>query len=331
MKTEKLYPALKTTIWGGERLIGMYSYGGKRMTEQFKEKRTPDNIAESWVFSCHASGRSTVWGGENDGRELGDLILADGKVSLGTHYKGGDFPILIKFIDAKDDLSIQVHPDDAYAAEHADGQYGKTECWYVLDAAEDAELIYGVDRELSREELAARGGKREVLEVLRHVKVKRGDFIFIPSKTLHAICKGIYLAEVQQSSDITYRIYDYDRPDKDGKPREIQVPDAVAVSSLSPMDVSFLPQGREERHAGFASTLLTECEYFRLEKIDVCDEYRDAADWTSFVSLIVTGGEGIYRDAEKEIYLREGDSLFIPAGKGGFSVSGKAELLKTTI
>ncbi len=329
MKTMRLYPALKKTIWGGQRLIGLYSYGGDRMTEQFEEKRTPDNIAESWVFSCHRSGESTVWGGENDGKTLAELLAAD-PGALGTHYNGGDFPILIKFIDAKDDLSIQVHPDDEYASEHA-GQYGKTECWYVLDAEENAELIYGLDRELSREELAERGGKPEVMEVLRHVKVKRGDFIFIPSKTLHAICRGIYLAEVQQSSDITYRIYDYDRLDKNGKKREIQVEDAVAVSNLSPMDVSFKPQGREERFAGYTATLLTECEYFRLSRIEVCDEYRDTADWSSFVSLIVTGGEGIYRDAETEIYLREGDSLFIPAGKGGFSVSGKAELLKTTI
>ena len=281
------------------------------------------------MLSCHKSGRSTVWGGENDGKTLSELLAAE-PAALGTHYKGGDFPILIKFIDAKDDLSIQVHPDDEYAREHA-GQYGKTECWYVLDAEEDAELIYGLDRELTRDELAERGGKKEVMEVLRRVKVRRGDFIFIPSTTLHAICKGIYLAEVQQSSDITYRIYDYGRLQKNGKPREIQVEDAVAVSNLKPMDVSFLPQGKEERFDGFTRTLMTECEYFRLEKIGVSGEYRDAAEAESFVSLIVTGGEGLYRDAEKEIYIREGDSLFVPANKGAFSVSGKAELLKTTI
>ncbi|MBQ6164122.1 MAG: class I mannose-6-phosphate isomerase [Clostridia bacterium] len=331
MKTERLYPSLKKIVWGGQRLIGLYSYGGERLTKQFEENRTPSNIAESWVFSCHKKGRSTVIGGENDGKTLAELLEDAGPETLGTHYRGGEFPILIKFIDAKRDLSIQVHPDDAYAGEHHEGQYGKTECWYVLDAEKDAELIFGLDRELTREELAARGGKKEVMEVLRRVKVKRGDFIFIPSKTLHAICKGIYLAEVQQSSDITYRIYDYDRLDEDGKPREIQVPDAVAVSNLSPMDVSFQPMGKEERSEGYAKTLLTECEYFKVEKIETFGEYRGEADETSFVSLIVTGGEGLYRDADGEIYLREGDSLFIPANKGAFTVRGNAELLKTTI
>lgn len=331
MKTERLYPSLKKIVWGGQRLIGLYSYGGERLTSQFEENRTPSNIAESWVFSCHKKGLSTVWGGENDGRTLIEVIEEAGmEETLGTHYKGGDFPILIKFIDAKRDLSIQVHPDDAYAAEH-EGQYGKTECWYILDAEKDAELIFGLDRELTREELAERGGKKEIMEVLRRVKVKRGDFVFIPSTTLHAICKGVYLAEVQQSSDITYRIYDYDRLDDDGEPRKIQVPDAVAVSNLSPMDVSFLPMGREERFDGYDKTLLTECGYFKVVKIGTHGVYRGEADGTSFVSLIVTSGEGIYRDADGEIYLREGDSLFIPAGKGAFTVTGEAELLKTTI
>lgn len=330
MKTLRLYPALKTIIWGGQRMIGLYSYGGERLTEQFEKNRTPANIAESWVLACHEKGKCTVWGGEYDGKTLWEVLQGDGMRAMGSKYKGGDFPVMIKFIDAKRDLSIQVHPDDAYAAEHA-GQFGKTECWYVLDAEEDAELVYGLDRELTREELAERGGKKEVMEVLRRVKVKRGDFVFIPSTTLHAICKGIYLAEVQQSSDLTYRIYDYDRLDDDGKPRELQVEDAVAVANLRPMDVSFLPQGAEEKREGYTKTLLTSCEYFTLTKIALCGEYKAAADDASFVSLIVTGGEGKYRDADGEIYLREGDSLFIPAGKGEFAVTGNAELLITTL
>jgi mannose-6-phosphate isomerase class I len=204
----KLKPACKDYIWGGHRLVDEYnvSYDG-------------EVCAEAWELSCHPDGPSVIMNGEYEGLTLQEYIDQNGWEVLGSHCRRfRDFPILTKFIDARDNLSIQVHPGNGFALQN-EGQYGKTEMWYVLDAEPGAFLYYGFRQEVSREELARRIQENTLLEVLNAVPVQKGDALFIESGTLHAIGKGILIAEIQQNSNVTYRVYDYGRVGKDGRSR----------------------------------------------------------------------------------------------------------------
>ncbi|MBR1811409.1 MAG: class I mannose-6-phosphate isomerase [Clostridia bacterium] len=317
MKTVKLTPALKSTLWGGQRLKALY--GGADM----------ENIAESWVLSCHQAGPSVVTCGEYAGKTLDAVIRENGKAALGAHCKTEAFPVLIKFIDAADKLSVQVHPDDTYARVH-ENEFGKTECWYILDCDPGAELIFGMEKTLTKAQFRACIEEQTLLDAVRHVKVKKGDFAFIPAGTLHAIGKGILLAEVQQSSDTTYRVYDYGRL-QNGKPRQLHIKKAVDVTDLTPSDPSLTPCGETTVLDGYTKTLLADCPYFTLYKADVNGTYTDAADADSFVSVVVTDGSGVYTDADGSLALQKGDSLFIPAGKGDFTITGAVEILRTSI
>lgn len=207
MPVLKLKPACKDYIWGGSRLKELYNkaYEGKI-------------LAETWELSCHPDGPSLIENGPFAGRTLREFIDAEGKQVLGANCQVfQDFPILIKFIDAKEDLSIQVHPNNTDALEH-EGQYGKTEMWYVLEAEPDAFLYYGFRHEITRDEFRRRIADNTLTEVLNAVPVHKGDLFYIPAGTIHAICKGIVIAEIQQSSNVTYRVYDYNRLGADGAP-----------------------------------------------------------------------------------------------------------------
>lgn len=317
IKTVKLIPALKETIWGGQRLKALY--GGEEM----------QNIAESWVLSCHDAGACVICGGESEGKTLARAIREADENVLGAHCGADGFPVLIKLIDAADRLSVQVHPDNEYARVH-ENENGKTECWYILDCDEGAELIFGMADALTKEQFAACIRDNALLEHVRRVKVHKGDVAFIPAGTLHAIGKGILLAEVQQSSDTTYRVYDYGRL-QNGKPRELHVEKAVEVTDLTPATASLAPMGALQHKDGWDETLLVHCAYFNLYRETVQTEYRDFCDETSFVSLVVTEGSGVYCDGDCRYDIKKGDSLFIPAGTGAFTVTGNAEILKTTV
>lgn len=317
MNTVKLTPALKEIIWGGQKLKELY--GGENMK----------NIAESWVLSCHPSGESVISTGENKGKTLSEAIKNESGNILGTKNANGDFPILIKFIDAADNLSVQVHPDNEYARIH-ENENGKTECWYILDCDENAELIFGMKEKLTKEEFRDCIEKNTLLDSVRRVKVKKGDTAFIPSGTLHAIGKGILLAEVQQSSNTTYRVYDYGRL-QNGKPRELHIDKACDVTVLTPSNASLDPKGKTEKKDGYCETLLAQCEYFTMKRIETSAEYTDFCDEASFVSLLVTNGSGFYKDGTEEFEIKKGDSIFIPAGNGKFTVTGNTELIRTNI
>lgn len=219
----KLYPMVLTpfvseTVWGGRRLIDEYSV--------VTDKR---NAAEAWVMSAHKNGSSTVANGEFAGKSLREVYLEHPELG-GKNCAGfSDFPVLIKFIDAAADLSVQVHPDDAYCLKKGSGA-GKTESWYILDCEPGAYLLLGFEKDITREQFRQSITDGTLTDYVKKVPVKKGDFFFIESGTLHAICKGILLAEVQQNSDTTYRIYDYGRLGFDGKPRELHVEDAVNVT-----------------------------------------------------------------------------------------------------
>lgn len=318
MEILSLYPTLKETIWGGRALIDDYGF-----------ETDGDNAAEAWLLSCHKDGPSFVIGGEYNGKTLAEVIEAEGREILGTNNKDiRDFPVLIKIIDARDKLSVQVHPDDDYAYKY-ENENGKTEAWYVLKCDEGASLIYGVNHDMAREEFAAAIENGTLLEDVNVVPVKPGDVVFIPSGMLHAIGEGILLAEVQQSSNSTYRVFDYMRRDKNGNLRELHVKKAVDVMNLSVTDVNFAAEGAPEKTGGAVKTFLTGCQYFKMTKVELDGAYTDTADETSFVSLLVLDGEGKITSADGEIALKKGSSIFIPAAKGEYTVSGKLEILET--
>jgi len=318
MEILSLYPTLKETIWGGRTLIDDYGF-----------TTDGDNAAEAWLLSCHKDGPSFVLGGKYDGKTLAEVIEAEGREVLGTNNKDiRDFPVLIKIIDARDKLSVQVHPDDDYAYKY-ENENGKTEAWYVLKCDEGASLIYGVNHDMEREEFAAAIENGTLLDDVNVVPVKPGDVVFIPSGMLHAIGEGILLAEVQQSSNSTYRVFDYMRRDKNGNLRELHVKKAVDVMNLKVTDVNFSAEGSPEKTGDAVKTYLTGCQYFKMTRVELDGTYTDTADKTSFVSLLVLDGEGKITSEDGEIALKKGSSIFIPASKGEYKVSGKLEILET--
>lgn len=318
MEALLLYPTLKDTIWGGTRLISEYGFETKQ-----------DNIAEAWLLSAHPDGPSYVRNGIYAGKTLAEVIAAEGKEILGTHNaEKQDFPILIKLIDAKNKLSVQVHPGDAYAR-RVENENGKTEAWYILDAAPGAELVYGLKKEVTRDGFSESIQKKEIETILNFVPVKKGDVVFIPSGMLHAIGAGIFLAEVQQSSNTTYRVYDYDRPDKNGKPRELHIEKATDVVDLRVPQADFSAKGAPQTVDGAVCTYLTGCSYFSMTQLAVDGCYADSAGEESFVSLLVLDGEGLLICGEQKLQLKKGSSVFIPAGKGAYEVQGKLNILET--
>ncbi len=311
IKPVKLTPAFKDNIWGGTRLKTEYN------------KHTDMKIvAESWELSTHKDGESRINGGEYDGLKLSEYIEKIGKDKLGKRaLEFNYFPLLIKFIDAKNNLSIQVHPDDEYALKH-EGEYGKTEMWYIMDAEKGSYLYYGFNRSITKEEYEKRISDNTLLEVLNKVEVKKGDMFFIPSGTVHAIGSGILICEIQQNSNTTYRVYDYDRRDANGNPRQLHIKQAIDVSCLEPSPEQKAPtiiaDGVEE---------LAKCKYFTVRKIDVDGEKTISAEDGSFRSLIFLSGQGTLTVGDSVITAEKGDSIFVPAQNTDYKISGKCEII----
>ncbi|MBE6551515.1 MAG: class I mannose-6-phosphate isomerase [Ruminococcaceae bacterium] len=312
----KLSPAFKDYIWGGDKLIKEF---GKKSDSEKMEK-----IAESWELSAHKDGESKVADGPFKGLTLSEYISAAGKDVLGSRsLKYSYFPLLIKLIDAKADLSVQVHPDDEYALTH-EGEYGKTEMWYIIDCEEGASLYYGFERDITKEEYEKAIEDGKLCDLLRKVDVKKGDVFFIPAKTVHAIGAGLFICEIQQNSNTTYRVFDYNRRDKNGNLRPLHIEKALEVSSLKrSSDPLHTDKGDD--------VLLAECEYFSVRKLTVNNEAVISSDTESFVSLLVTEGTGklIYNNGE--ISLSKGDSIFIPAADAEYKLIGQCELIASKV
>ncbi len=309
----KLKPACKDYLWGGHRLV-----------DEFGIEYDGDVCAEAWVLSCHPDGPSTVVNGPYAGKTLREYIDGEGRQVLGTHCRRfRDFPILTKFIDAKENLSVQVHPGNSFALQH-EGQYGKTEMWYVMDAEPGAFLYYGFKREISKEEFAQRIKDNTLLEVLNAVPVKKGDALFIESGTLHAIGKGILIAEIQQNSNVTYRVYDYGRVGKDGKKRDLHIEKALAVTNRVPI----VRRGTSYPH-------VADCDYFTVDKLNLDGNltYRTQGTVkdTSFLSILILDGKGTITCQGEKLDYKKGDSFFISAGSGDWQIEGTCDALLTTI
>ncbi len=309
----KLGAPIKDYLWGGTRLKTEYGF------ETDKEK-----AAEAWVLSCHKDGESTVLNGEMKGKALSEVLKLWGNEAIGKRAeKFPYFPLLIKLIDAKDKLSVQVHPADDYALKN-EGEFGKTEAWYVVDCEEGASLIYGFKEEISKEEFRRRIEDNTLLEVCNKVPVKKGDLFFIPAGTLHAIGEGILIAEVQQNSNTTYRVSDYGRLGADGKPRELHIEKAVDVTETIPPTIGYGAVGEIIKTEFGERRLLASCEFFKMETMLLSGETA-IGEKDSFVSVVVLEGEGVLK-AEEEIPFKKGDSLFIPASITA-KISGEANLL----
>ena len=313
----KLSPAFKDYLWGGTRL-----------RDDFGKDCDFEKIAESWELSCHKDGNSVVATGEDKGLTLQQYIDKHGPSVTGTDCAVFDrFPILIKLIDAKDNLSVQVHPDNEYGL-RVEGEYGKTEMWYVVDCDEGAELLYGFRHEISPEEFAERIRNNTLLEVTNNVPVHKGDVFFIKAGTLHAIGKGILIAEIQQNSNTTYRIYDYGRVGKDGKPRELHIDKALEVTKLAPAEN--YPVSPTEQHEGYTSRLMASCEYFTTYVLDVESSATLNADEKSFNSLLILEGEGRVTGTDT-VEFKKGDSIFVTAGSGSYTVEGRCKAVLSKV
>lgn len=300
-----------------------YLWGGTRLRDEYGKKSDKEKIAESWELSCHKDGQSVIENGGFAGKTLSEYIAAKGKKVLGKNAEKFEyFPILIKLIDAKDNLSVQVHPENDYAL-RVEGEYGKTEMWYIVDCDEGAELLYGFKKPIAKEEFAERIRENTLLEVTNNVPVHKGDVFFIEAGTLHAIGKGILIAEIQQNSNTTYRIYDYGRVGADGKPRELHVEKACEVTKLIPPARPAKPMGAPVQREGYVETLLASCEYFTVKRLEIATKAALTADESSFVSLLVLDGAV----SAGGLTLKKGESAFIPAGAGDFMLEGAGEVI----
>ncbi|MBR7071062.1 MAG: class I mannose-6-phosphate isomerase [Clostridia bacterium] len=302
-----------------------YLWGGRKLIEEYGFETDTEKAAEAWVLSCHKDGQSIIENGSCSGKTLTEVLSDWGKEALGKNAERfAYFPILIKLIDAKDRLSVQVHPDDTYALKN-EGEYGKTEMWYVVDCEPDAKLIYGFTREISREEFAERIQNNTLEEVCNQVPVKKGDLFFIESGTMHAIGKGILIAEVQQNSNTTYRVSDYGRLGADGKPRALHIKQAVEVTVTAPPAYPYGAVGEVTAHDFGSVRALANCPYFKTELLTLNGTTKLGQD-DSFESLLVLSGDATVCYGEEKLTLKKGSSLFIPA-RVTVTVSGEAEIL----
>lgn len=315
-------PVSKEILWGGEKLRKEYA------------KTAPfEKIAESWELTVRGDGMSVIANGEYSGMSLERYLMLGKTGVLGTNCKKYDrFPLLIKFIDAADNLSVQVHPDDEYALPN-ENEFGKTEMWYIMDAEPGAKLVYGLAEGCTIDEFARAVENGTVEEKLNYVEVHRGEVYFIPSGQVHAIGAGILIAEIQQNSNITYRVYDYNRRQRDGSLRQLHTEKALDVIKIrTEEEIEAIRLEKADSRSN--SRTLCACEYFTSKKYTTSKENVAVihVDDTSFVSILVLESEDGHLEMGDEILpLHRGDSYFIPAGKTDVRISGNAEIITTKI
>lgn len=298
----KLQAVCKDYLWGGTKLRDIYN-----------KKSDSEIIAESWELSAHPDGTSMIASGNYKGMLFSEYINRIGAPALGHKYDANkDFPLLIKLIDAKQDLSVQVHPDDAYALEHENG-YGKTEMWYVIDSEPGAGLYVGFDRDVSKEEVLHRISDNTIMEVLRFHPTKPGDIFFIPAGTVHAIGAGNLICEIQQNSNSTYRLYDHDRKDKFGNPRELHISKALDVLNYH----EYIQAVYDDK---------VSCEYFDVSLIKVNGKQCFSVTEESFCALTCIKGHGELI-LDKRITVDQSETFFIPAADKTIEAEGDMLLI----
>ena len=308
-----------------------YLWGGTRLNDEFVKDLPMEPLAETWECSTHPDGPSYALGGEFDGQSLAEILKTHPDY-LGTHPERGEgLPILIKFIDAKRDLSVQVHPTDDFAAVHENGQRGKTEMWYVLDAAKDAKLVYGLNQDTDPEALRKSIENGTVEKHLQRVSIVKNDVFFIEAGTIHAVGAGALIAEIQESSNLTYRLYDYDRVDKNGQKRPLHVEKALRAANLQSSAAPRQPMRVLRYRPGCASELLCRCKFFEVYRMLINTERRQKvtyrADPMSFRVLLCVDGCGTIRFGGSIRNLYKGDCVFFPADSVEICLHGQLQLL----
>lgn len=317
MEVLKLLPVGKDYLWGGTRL-----------RDEFGKNINMTPLAETWECSVHPDGLSVVANGEYRGLTLAE-VLKDHSEYLGTKVADtGELPVLVKFIDAKKNLSVQVHPDDVYAKEH-EGEKGKSEMWYVVDADENASIIYGFAHPVNAHILKKSLIAGDLDKHLQKVKVQKGEVFYVPAGTVHGIGAGTLMAEIQESSNVTYRVYDYNRVDKNGKKRELHFDKAVEV-----MDMGVTPDVKQKPrmvhyYPGCSREIICYCKYFVTERIQITHGFSFSVLDESFQIILCLNGEGgLETNEATPLRFRKGDCLFLPAGIGRCHILGRAEMLK---
>lgn len=294
-------------------------WGGRALAE-FRNNLPEGSIGESWDIACHKSGTGIVANGYLKGKSFKEIIEELGHDLLGIGVATDKLPLLLKLIDARDKLSVQVHPGDEYAREH-EGQYGKTEAWYVLHAEPEGSLIVGT-KDCTREEFIRAIEEGNTERYLNEFPVKKGDCFLINSGTIHAICAGVVIVEIQQNSDVTYRVYDY------GRPRELHIQKALEVIdfNLKAEDLSCI-----DREAGDNSSWQRLCrnEYFTIEKTIVNGSLSDFSDPNRFYTITCVEGFGVIKGEGFREAIGLGDSYLIPAALGEYKIEGELTLLKS--
>ncbi|MGG0774863.1 mannose-6-phosphate isomerase, class I [Bacillus rugosus] len=309
-----LTPVCKEKIWGGTALRDIFGYGIPSET-----------TGECWAISAHPKGPSTVANGPYKGKTLIELWEEHREVFGGV--EGDLFPLLTKLLDVKEDMSIKVHPDDYYAGENEEGELGKTECWYIIDCKENAEIIYGHTAR-SKTELVTMINSGDWEGLLRRIKIKPGDFYYVPSGTLHALCKGALVLETQQNSDATYRVYDYDRLDNNGSPRELHFAKAVNAATVPHVD-GYIDESTESRK-GITIKTFVQGEYFSVYKWDINGEAELSQD-ESFLLCSVIEGSGLLIYKDETCPLKKGDHFILPAQMPDFTIKGTCTLIVSHI
>lgn len=305
----KLRPVFKEMIWGGNKLRTDYHYD-----------IPSDKTGECWAVSAHQNGDCTIDGGEYDGKRLS--WLWENRKELFGNVSGDRFPLLVKIIDAKEDLSIQVHPDNDYAREHEDGSLGKTECWYVLDCEEDATIVVGHNAH-DKDELEDMIHEKRWEALIKEQPIHRGDFFQIDPGTVHAIKHGTVILETQQNSDITYRLYDYDRL-QNGKPRELHLDKSIDVIKCPYCDTLIKPVNKHLAHG--EAWQLVNCECYTVERLEI-NGLNEFTQSHPFLIVSVIDGEGRLND---EI-IKKGDHFILPYQFGNYTLDGDMEVITSHI
>lgn len=305
-----LKPVFQERIWGGTALKDIFGY-------DIPSEKT----GECWAISGHANGESTVLSGEFKGKKLNELWRE--KSELFGNHPAPDFPLLVKLIHANSDLSVQVHPNDQYAQKHGNDSFGKNECWYVLDCQEDAEIILGHYAK-SKEELKRLIDKGDWYKLLNKIPIKKGDFIYVPSGTIHALGKGTLILEVQQNSDTTFRLYDYDRIDDKGKKRELHLKQAIEVASVP----HYFPKLQREYVKISRNRFI---KYLETDNFTVCKwEIQENAEMKKevpFILVSIINGTGSLSVNKNRYNLKKGDHLILPAPISTYSLEGEFEAI----
>lgn len=317
-----LIPASIDKLWGGTRLLTEYS-----------KKSNTKTLAESWECSTHPDGMSYVASGPYMNKSLKQIITEHSEI-LGKNLKEfNDLPVLIKFIDAEQDLSIQLHPGDDYAQKYENASNGKYEMWYVLDAKENSKLIFGVQHNITVEDIRQSIENNTITNYLKKLDVKKGDVFFVKPGTVHAIGAGVLLAEIQQNSNLTYRLYDYNRLDKDGNKRELHIEKALENISLSVSDDVRQPMRILKYMPGCACEFLCRCKYFIVERI-LINTYATnksisiGANANSFIAYQCINGNGKINFGNTCLGINKGMCLFVPANSVEVYCDGSLEFLK---